>query len=178
MENVSIVTKVDVEELLMKDGPSNLENVVKIVNEFLELGLKSPKSTTTLDDKMVLGAISRCCNSIGPRFWVLDRPIIDDDQYAISLALIENGIPVLGVLGCPNYSSSPANKGSILYARKGSGAWMQPLLLPHAHQILFGMSENQIQIKASSIQNPALARTTCLGLRYVILISYIISKWS
>lgn len=40
------------------------------------------------------------------RFWTLDpidgtKGFIRGDQYAIALALIENGKPVLGVLGCP-----------------------------------------------------------------------------
>lgn len=179
MENVSIVTEENVEGLLIKDGPSNLENVVKTINEclsnapLLELGLKSAKPAA-LDENMVLAAISRCNSDgfgtrgqLGPRFWVLDLPV-DDDQYAISLALIEDGKPVLGVLRCPNYPSDSdrscaVNKGSVLYARKGSGAWMQPLLLAHGEEILFGMkaydSVKQIEIKTSSIENPALAST-------------------
>jgi len=40
------------------------------------------------------------------RFWTLDpidgtKGFIRGDQYAIALALIENGKPILGVLGCP-----------------------------------------------------------------------------
>jgi 3'(2'), 5'-bisphosphate nucleotidase len=40
------------------------------------------------------------------RFWTLDpidgtKGFIRGDQYAIALALIENGQPILGVLGCP-----------------------------------------------------------------------------
>ena len=73
------------------------------------------------------------------------------DQYAVALALIEEGNLVLGVLGCPNYpmkkellnynhhhhhtmpeSSPPSDiweKGCVMYARRGSGqAWMQPLI--------------------------------------------------
>lgn len=43
------------------------------------------------------------------RFWALDpidgtKGFIRGDQYAIALALIENGKPVLGVLGCPRLS--------------------------------------------------------------------------
>lgn len=50
------------------------------------------------------------------RFWTLDpidgtKGFIRGDQYAIALALIEHGKPVLGILGCPRLNL-PVNAGS------------------------------------------------------------------
>lgn len=57
-------------------------------------------------------------------FWTLDpvdgtKGFLRKDQYAIALALIENGKPVLGVLGCPNLGAD----GTLMYAIKGQGAF-------------------------------------------------------
>ena len=70
------------------------------------------------------------------RFWTLDpidgtKGFLRKDQYAVALALIDNGEVVLGVLGCPNlsvdsYDSDP-NKGTLLYAVKGQGAFMKSI---------------------------------------------------
>jgi len=68
------------------------------------------------------------------RFWTLDpidgtKGFIRGDQYAVALALIENGRPVLGVLGCPRLTlpGGPAARGWIYYAARGGGAWRRPL---------------------------------------------------
>ncbi|KAH7835102.1 hypothetical protein Vadar_022897 [Vaccinium darrowii] len=130
-------------------------------------------------------AISRCNSTGGPvgRFWVLD-PIdgtlgfVRGDQYAVALALIEDGEVVLGVLGCPNYpmkkewlsyhnryhriiyklsppTSESWERGCVFYARRGSGnAWMQPLL--HGEEKLL-WPNNARQIQVSSIDDPAFA---------------------
>ncbi len=63
------------------------------------------------------------------RFWTLDpidgtKGFIRNDQYAVALALIEDGEVVLGVLGCPNLPVGDAagSVGTILAARRGQGA--------------------------------------------------------
>ena len=70
------------------------------------------------------------------RFWTLDpidgtKGFLRKQQYAVALALIENGEVVLGVLGCPNLSTSSYNSnqnlGTLLYAVKGQGAFMKPI---------------------------------------------------
>ena len=63
------------------------------------------------------------------RFWALDpidgtKGFIRRDQFAIALALIEDGQPVLGVLGCPSLPMSglgTTGSGSILAATRGNG---------------------------------------------------------
>lgn len=111
-QNVSIIAEEDVQTLSQADSAGLLEAVVNTVNECLagapKYGLKSPPKS--LNTAQVLEAISRCNSEGGPkgRHWVLD-PIdgtlgfVRGDQYAVALALIEDGKVVIGVLGCPNY---------------------------------------------------------------------------
>ncbi len=72
------------------------------------------------------------------RFWTIDpidgtKGFLRNGQYAVALALIEDGIPVLGVLGCPNYPvngfSDSENKddGLLFYAVDGEGAYKMTL---------------------------------------------------
>eukprot|EP00050_Salpingoeca_kvevrii_P008808 m.305241 g.305241 ORF g.305241 m.305241 type:complete len:332 (+) comp17633_c0_seq1:3-998(+) len=63
----------------------------------------------TMDKETVLKTIDAGGFEGGPegRFWTLDpidgtKGFLRNDQYAIALGLVENGRPVLGVLGCPN----------------------------------------------------------------------------
>ncbi|MED6219773.1 hypothetical protein PIB30_038892 [Stylosanthes scabra] len=191
VENVSIVAEEDIETISKDDSANLLAAVVNTVNESLALasnyGLQSPESN--LGNSEVLEAISRC-NSTGGlsgRHWILD-PVdgtlgfVRGDQYAVALALIEDGNALLGVLGCPNYplkaeslnynyqnhhetmseSSSTicdaSEKGCILYARKGSGeAWLQPLI--SGDKVLEWPNYAQL-IRVSSVDDPALA-TLC-----------------
>ncbi|MBD3265398.1 3'(2'),5'-bisphosphate nucleotidase [bacterium] len=63
------------------------------------------------------------------RFWTIDpidgtKGFLRKDQYAIALALIENGEVQLGLLGCPNLPvgtlSNPDEKGCVFIAGKDS----------------------------------------------------------
>ncbi|KAG6382461.1 hypothetical protein SASPL_157876 [Salvia splendens] len=186
-ENVFIVAEEDVETLSRCDSVGLLDAVAKTVNDSLaeapSFGIRPPAAP--LNTSEVLEAISRCNSPGGPtgRFWVLD-PVdgtlgfVRGDQYAIALALIEDGEPVLGVLGCPNYpmkkewlsyqngyqrivsrlaspSSTSWNRGCVIYAKKASGgAWMQPLL---EKEKKFVWPNSAREIKVSTIDNPALA---------------------
>ena len=67
------------------------------------------------------------------RFWTLDpidgtKGFIRGDQYAVALALVENGEVKIGVLGCPNltdgYISEPEGAGTIILAVRSEGTWM------------------------------------------------------
>lgn len=63
----------------------------------------------------------------GARYWTLDpidgtKGFLRGDQYAIALALIEEGQVVAGVLGCPNLSH-----GTLFAALRGEGAQVFPL---------------------------------------------------
>ncbi|CBI18595.3 unnamed protein product, partial [Vitis vinifera] len=151
--NVSIMAEEDVQNISKAGTAGLLEAVVKTVNECLadapRFGLIGPEMV--LGTKEVLEAISRCNSEGGQtgRFWVLD-PVdgtlgfVRGDQYAIALALIEDGEVVLGVLGCPNY---PMKK-------ECGKAWMQPLLNGNK-KLEWPNSARPVQV--SSIDNPALA---------------------
>ncbi len=61
----------------------------------------------------------------GLRHWTLDpidgtKGFLRGDQYAIALALIEQGEVVLGVLGCPNLPNPDGSRGAIFLADGGS----------------------------------------------------------
>ncbi|KAM3223921.1 hypothetical protein ACQJBY_057364 [Aegilops geniculata] len=180
------VAEEDDKTLSSSDGTALLESVVAAVNGCLveapKYGLRSPEKDLGAHD--VLQAIRKCSSTGGPkgRFWVLD-PVdgtlgfVRGDQYAIALALIEDGEVVLGVLGCPNYpmkkewlnyhqryyrlmskvappTSGSWNKGCVMYAHKGCGqAWMQPLV----HD--FGMLSwhNSREVQVSSVSDPVSA---------------------
>jgi HAL2 family 3'(2'),5'-bisphosphate nucleotidase len=65
------------------------------------------------------------------RFWVLDpidgtRGFIQQEPYAIALALIEEGEVVLGVLGCPRFEIKGHKGGGIFVAIKKQGTYLLP----------------------------------------------------
>ncbi|KAJ6802462.1 PAP-specific phosphatase HAL2-like [Iris pallida] len=186
-ENVAIIAEEDVQTLSKKEATGLLESVVNAVNECLieapKYGLESPSKA--LGSREVLEAISKCNSGGGPkgRYWVLD-PVdgtlgfVRGDQYAVALALIEDGEVILGVLGCPNYPmnkqwlsyhqryyrlmsklSPPAvgswEKGCVLYAQRGSGeAWMQPVIHDYGK---LEQNSSARAIKVSTIDDPAFA---------------------
>ncbi|XP_050213952.1 PAP-specific phosphatase HAL2-like [Mercurialis annua] len=186
-KDVSIIAEEDTHTLSEISSAGLLEAVVQTVNECLadapRFGIKAPDRN--LSNSEVLEAVSRCNSTGGPTgpFWALD-PVdgtlgfVRGDQYAVALALIDDGEVVLGVLGCPNYpmrkewlnyhhryhriiskltpsTSESWDKGCVIYARKGSGkAWMQPVLQTHK-KLVWPNSARPVQV--SSIDNPALA---------------------
>ncbi|KAF2285960.1 hypothetical protein GH714_009209 [Hevea brasiliensis] len=186
-QNVSIIAEEDVQTLSKADSAGLLTTVTNTVNQILaeasKYGLESPKKA--LGGEQILEAIGRCNSRGGPvgRHWVLD-PVdgtlgfVRGDQYAIALALIEEGKVVIGVLGCPNYpmkkellnhhhqyhqsmpklslpTSDTLEKGCVMYAQRGSGeAWMQPLIQGNKK---FEWPNSAQFIRVSSIDDPELA---------------------
>lgn len=184
---MSIVAEEEIQTLSKPDTAYLLEAVVNTVNECLseapKFGLKGPDEA--LRKSQVLDAISRCNSTGGPkgRHWILD-PVdgtlgfVRGDQYAVALALIDNGKVVIGVLGCPNYpvkkewlnyhhklyqgmskqsldTTNSWEKGCVMYTKRGSGeAWMQPMVM--GDQKLEWPNSARL-IKVSSIDNPAMA---------------------
>ncbi|KJR87614.1 3'(2'), 5'-bisphosphate nucleotidase [Sporothrix schenckii 1099-18] len=70
--------------------------------------LPKPQSVEEMWDLIDLGGCG--VGSKSERFWVMDpvdgtAAFLKGQQYAVSLALIENGKEVVGVLGCPNISA-------------------------------------------------------------------------
>jgi len=102
-----------------------LERIVHHVREFV------PSAGTA----QVLAWIDRGgLRTNADRFWVLDpidgtKGFLRGDQYAVALALVEDGRPVLAVLGCPRLScpAGGAVNGTLFVAARGGGATHRPL---------------------------------------------------
>jgi len=67
------------------------------------------------------------------RFWTVDpidgtKGFLREDQYAVALALVENGEVVLGVLGCPAFPADQGHApGAIFYGVRDQGAFRKSL---------------------------------------------------
>jgi len=124
-----VVGEEDAKELREPGNAALLESVVKHVTT----------AQVTADREQVLGWIDR--GGATPdqgmkRYWTLDpidgtKGFLRAQQYAIALALIENGQVVLGVLGCPNLPASGEDNsggpGVLMAAVRGKGAVSLPL---------------------------------------------------
>jgi 3'(2'), 5'-bisphosphate nucleotidase len=87
----------------------------------------------------VLDALDRCDDPGGPgrRWWTLDpvdgtKGFLRDGQYAVALALIEDGEVVLAAMACPNLPRSgeagaSGPRGCLFLAERDGGAWQLPL---------------------------------------------------
>ena len=86
--------------------------------------------------------IDRGSAESGQRYWTVDpidgtKGFLRGDQYAIALALVENGQVQVGALGCPNLNiqylisddqtAFKPGSGSIVLAVRGQGTWAAPL---------------------------------------------------
>lgn len=84
------------------------------------------------DEAQVLAWIDHGCHDGSEsRYWTLDpidgtKGFLRGEQYAIALALIENGEVVLGVLGCPNLKVGD-HQGALFTATKDGTATMYRL---------------------------------------------------
>lgn len=145
--NDPIVAEEDSADLQSEDGKALSIKIYEYVSSVLP-DLKEEDLHSTIDSGDYDG---------GPegRFWTLDpidgtKGFLRGEQYAIALALIENGEVVLGVLGCPNLNSDiedpNSSKGCIFTAVKGKGAEVR----------LIG-EENNSQIEVSDIDHPSNA---------------------
>jgi len=114
---------------LREEHPAHLDATVAAVREVWE--------GATADE--VLDAIDvGAGDTHHAGFWTLDpidgtKGFLRGQQYAIALAYVERGVPVVGVLGCPNlprdFNASveePDRVGSLYCAIKGDGLYELP----------------------------------------------------
>lgn len=111
--------------------PAGAEFLQRVVEECAKAGVSG--SPVEVCDWIDRGGASE----YSPRFWTLDpidgtKGFLRKEQYAISLALIIDGVIEVGVLGCPNMpSGDPSSPDGVLaWAIRGHGAWAQPLDRP------------------------------------------------
>ncbi|XP_031281853.1 SAL1 phosphatase-like [Pistacia vera] len=141
-EPFSLVAEEDSTDLRNDGATDTLERITKLVNETITSD--ASYSVPTLSTEDVLKAIDSGKSEGGSagRHWVLDpidgtKGFVRGDQYAIALALLDEGKVVLGVLACPNlplasicgdyHKSSNNEVGCLFYAEVGAGTYMQSL---------------------------------------------------
>src|SRR4030042_4569360 len=144
----TIVAEEDSRELRRADRSNILEQVTHYVNAFVR----------TSSSKEVCSWIDFSSGSITDRFWTLDpidgtKGFLRGDQYAIALALIENGMVKLGSLACPNLyldvTQRSGGKGCLFVALKGKGS---------VEMDINGMGKRTVSV--SKVKNPSEAIIT------------------
>jgi len=118
----AIVAEEASEALREAKNATHLENVVRFVGAQVEM----------CDADGVCAWIDRGAGKASGRYWVLDpidgtKGFLRNDQYAVALALIENGVVQWGFLACPALPRGDSRDdengtGSIFVARRGQGA--------------------------------------------------------
>lgn len=123
--NPDIPLMAEEESALLRD-PANAELRKRVLEHVARIA-------PALDETAVMAAIDRGHHQGGAagRFWTMDpidgtKGFIRNDQYAVALALIEDGVVQLGVLGCPSLPvetmQGGGTTGAIFAARRGGGA--------------------------------------------------------
>lgn len=121
-----LVGEEDAGDLRAAAQAATLEQVTRFVGE------RVPGATSDA----VCAWIDRGRGAPGARFWTLDpvdgtKGFLRGEQYAVALALVEDGVVTVGVLGCPNLSpdgrSAIGGPGSLIAAERGGGTYAAPL---------------------------------------------------
>jgi 3'(2'), 5'-bisphosphate nucleotidase len=144
----TIVAEEDSKELKKSAHSKILEQVSNYVNEFI------PDSSP----EAVCSWIDFSSQAVTERFWALDpidgtKGFLRGDQYAIALALIENGLVKLGLLACPNLhvdKDQPHGKrGCLFLALRGKGSVQMDM-----------DGGNQRSLSVSKVKDPTKATIT------------------
>ncbi|MEL7036986.1 MAG: 3'(2'),5'-bisphosphate nucleotidase [Cyanobacteria bacterium J06592_8] len=128
--NDPIVGEEDATELRKPEMANNLAKVTEYVKG--EIADVTSESVTAW--------IDRGNGQVGQRFWTLDpidgtKGFLRKDQYAIALALIEDGEVKLGVMACPAYPVPGQEPGMLFMAVRGEGSMMMPFATAEATTI-------------------------------------------
>lgn len=119
-------------ELLGRD-PATLETVTRFVDRV------HPATSTQVAEWISAGS----ARTHDGRCWTVDpidgtKGFVRGDQFAIAVALIEDGRPIIAVLGCPAY------RGGMLFAAEAGN----------------GSTANDKPIRVSDLRDPSQARLT------------------
>ena len=121
-----VVGEEDSAELREPSMASQLEQVTSYVQAIV--GDATPEE--------VLSWIDRGNGQISSRYWTLDpidgtKGFLRQDQYAVALALVEEGEVKVGVLACPalpvDLNQPEGERGVLFVAVRGQGATMMPI---------------------------------------------------
>lgn len=114
------------EDALYLRNPQHTVIKEKVISQIEQIFPHTPEST-------ILDAIDRggCPGGAKGQFWVVDpidgtRGFIQQEPYAIALALIDEGEVVLGIVGCPRFELAGHQKGALFVAVKGQGTNLIP----------------------------------------------------
>ncbi|HEY9737148.1 MAG TPA: 3'(2'),5'-bisphosphate nucleotidase [Trichocoleus sp.] len=118
----SVVAEETADELRKPEMAEALELVTQQVQQLIPAA--SPND--------VLSWIDHGNGSVGQRYWTLDpidgtKGFLRGDQYAIALALIEDGEIKVGALACPALKFDHTETGLLFVAQRGGGAQMMSI---------------------------------------------------
>ena len=133
----AIVGEEDAAALRAPGGDALLQRAVDELSTLAApLPARLARARPTAD--LVCELIDRGAGRVTPaRFWTVDpidgtKGFLRGDQYAVALALIEDGVPVVAALACPNLdTTSRAQPPGVLFgAIRGEGTFTAALDLP------------------------------------------------
>jgi 3'(2'), 5'-bisphosphate nucleotidase len=134
--------------LRTESGRETLEQITHFVRSSIPDA--SPEAICDWIDR---GVAERRANT-----WTLDpvdgtKGFLRKEQYAVALALINDGVVSVGVLGCPDLVDAalpcPGGRGSLIAAVRGEGTWLQPLE---------GASGDWVRLQVSDVSDVRRAR--------------------
>lgn len=133
-----------------------------------------------LSEEQMMTAVSRSDHKGGSsgRFWTLDpidgtKGFLRNEQYAIALALIEDGKVVLGILGCPNLpldlKHPDAQKGCLFIAVRGAGAVVRALDNPDERPVaVTDIDDPRQAIVCESVESSHSSQTDSAKIREIL----------
>ncbi|MCW6038955.1 3'(2'),5'-bisphosphate nucleotidase [Spirulina subsalsa FACHB-351] len=118
----AIVGEEDAAELRRPEMADTLQKITSYVGALI------PDATP----EQVAGWIDRGNGTVAPRYWTLDpidgtKGFLRQDQYAVAIALVEQGEVKVGVLACPALPGPGGETGVLYVAVRGQGATQVPL---------------------------------------------------
>ena len=89
--------------------------------------------------------IDRGNGEVAKRYWTLDpidgtKGFLRNDQYAVALALIEDGDVKVGVLACPALPLSGSDGGTLMVAVRGEGTERMPIAADRGDRVFVDAS--------------------------------------
>jgi 3'(2'), 5'-bisphosphate nucleotidase len=151
--NDTIVAEEDSTELRKPGYSQILEPVTRYVHDFI------PDASS----EKVCAWIDYSSHFTKVRFWTLDpidgtKGFLRGGQYAIALALIENGIVKLGLMACPNLyvdkDQPDGKRGCLFLALRGKGSFQMDLEGGHKRRLSVSKAENPSEVLITESVEP------------------------